>query len=143
MKDPEFIALRNKFFLNVLIATIFIIPITILIFNKFSNPKPELLKNIGQEKNLIIFLTENNCQKCHSLKNTLNNNNISYFELNKDKDPYFKEIMLKIEMPSNYALAPGIIYIEKGKMLANKVELKNSNDLETFLSSLNLIKGSD
>ena len=113
MKDPEFIALRNKFFLNVLIATIFIIPITILIFNKFSNPKPELLKNIA------------------------------YFELNKDKDSYFEEIMLKIEMPSNYALAPGIIYIEKGKMLANKVELKNSNDLETFLSSLNLIKGSD
>ena len=138
MKDPEFIALRNRFLIALIVTLIFVIPMSIFIFNKFSTTKSEALKNIDQEKSIIIYLTKNKCSKCEKYKKVLDNNNVNYFELNIDKDEDFKEIMLKIEMSSKYATAPGVIYVEKGKMYANIVDIKGAEELNIFLEKHNL-----
>ena len=138
MKDPEFIALRNRFLLALAITLIFIIPMCIFVFNRFSTAKSETLKNINQGKSIIIYLTKNKCSDCKKYKEVLDSNNVSYFELNIDKDSDFKEIMLKIEMSSKYATAPGIIYVAKGKMSANLVDIKSTEELNIFLEKHNL-----
>ncbi len=137
MRDPEFIKLRNRFFLSVVVTVIFIIPVIILVLNKFSSSKSELLMNVSKEKSLIIYISDNS-KKSKELEKALSN--ISYFKLNVGDDD-FKEIMLRIEMNSEFAKAPGLIYVEKGKMSANIVDIDNENEIYLFIEKHNLKEG--
>ena len=138
MRDPEFIALKNRFLVALAITAIFIIPMSIFVVNKFSTAKSELLQNINQEKSLVIYIMKSKCSECDTYKKVLDDNRVSYFELNVEKDSDFKEIMLKIEMPSKYATVPGIIYVTNGKMYANIVDIKSTEELNVFLEKHNL-----
>ena len=138
MKDSEFIQLRNRFLLALGITIIFIIPVSLFVYNRFST-KSELLKNILDNKNLIIYLTKDKCATCDKLKKILDENNISYFEVNTDRSDEYEEIMLRIGMSKEYVVTPGIIYVEKGKMLVNMMEL-DEKSLRSFLINNNLVK---
>ncbi len=138
MHDLEFIQMRNRFLLALVITIIFIIPVCILVINKFSS-KSLLLKNIEKQKNLVIFLTNKECSNCELYKDVLDQNNVPYFELDVDTDTDFKEIMFRIQMASEYAQAPGIIYVEEGKMFANMVDIKEKSELESFIVAHSLI----
>lgn len=138
MKDSEFIQLRNRFLLALGITIIFIIPISLFVYNRFSN-KSELLKNILDNKNLIIYLTKDKCTTCDKLKTVFTENNIPYYEVNIDRNDEYEEIMLRIGMSKSYVITPGIIYVEKGKMLVNMMEL-DENSLRSFLINNNLVK---
>ncbi len=139
MKDPEFIQMKKRFFLALLITLIFILPVILLIFNKFAYFKSDILKKVESGNNLVIFLSDNSCKKCNEMENILKENNVSYFTLNKDNSEDFEKIMLKIELSSKFAISPGIIYVVDGKAYANLVDIKNSKDLVTFIENHQLI----
>ena len=138
MQDQEFIALRNRFLFSLLITIIFVIPVSILVINKFSSSKSDLLKYIEQKKNIVIYLTTDECSKCEEYQKLLDNEHVAYFELNTKKAQEFKEIMSRIEMTSKYATAPGVVYVENGKLSANIVDIKNSNELLQFIENYDL-----
>lgn len=138
MKDPEFILLRNRFFIAVIVTLIFVVPLGFFVFNRFANQTSELLKNIKEEKNVIIFLTSNKCSQCSKIKEILDSNNVAYFELNKDKDTDYKEILFKIDLQTNFVETPGIVYVENGKLSANVMAVEEKL-AQSFLENHNLV----
>lgn len=138
MKDPEFILLRNRFFIAVIVTLIFVVPLGFFVFNRFANQTSELLKNIKEEKNVIIFLTSNKCSQCSKIKEILDSNNVAYFELNKDKDTDYKEILFKIDLQTNFVETPGIVYVENGKLSTNVMAVEEKL-AQSFLENHNLV----
>ena len=82
MNDPEFIMLRNKFLIGILVALIFIIPLFLFFKNKIIDNE-DITKKIRNKETLIILVVENNCIECKNYQEQLNNNGIGYMKVNK------------------------------------------------------------
>ena len=140
MKDPEFILLRNRFVLIVLISLIFIIPSILLFINKFSVNKLEINTKLNKKETFLVLITSNDCQNCKNIKSLFKENNIKYLELNKDSSNQYKEILNKLQLDSTKTKSPTLIYVLKGK---NYSYLENEKDFEkeslnNFLNIYNL-----
>lgn len=134
MKDPEFIQLRNRFLMALGLALIFTIPMILFIINRFNEKPSEVIEGIKNKENIIVLVTEDNCQACIKNKDILNKNNISFYEINKDNNKTTYELMLrKISMSSSDAPPPTIIYIEEGKLSSSLVN-PNRDELQSYLA---------
>ncbi len=122
MKDPEFIKLRNRFFMALLVALVFTIPMFLFIINKFDEKPSKIIAAINKQENLLILVTSENCSTCLETKNILKENNTPYYELNKDTEKNVYEKMLqKIALSNDDVTSPTLIYLEKGKLASSLV----------------------
>ena len=96
MRDPEFIELRNKFLLGVLIFLIFAIPIFFFVRNKMFMPDSKIMKYLKKNDSMLILVVEDNCTRCKKSKEVLNELNVNYFILNKDTERDYNSIIRKL-----------------------------------------------
>ncbi len=136
MKDPEFIALRNRFVVALIITIIIVIPLGLFVITRFSN-QSTILKSIKNKDDVVIFITSNKCLECPNIKTVLDSYHVSYIELNKDTDKSYSEIMQKIQMATQYVQSPGLIYLEEGQLYANYMNLTESKTKD-FIASHHL-----
>ena len=94
MKDPEFIEMRNKFLLGLIIALIFSIPVFFIFKNKLV-VNNELENKISKNKEVVLYINSNDCINCKKVKKYLDNNKIKYYTLGTSSNKY-KGIMNKI-----------------------------------------------
>lgn len=133
MRDPEFIQLRNRFLMALGIALIFTIPMILFVVNKFNEKPSKVIESINKKENIIVFVTEENCPSCLNSKNILKENNVSFYELNKDTNKNNYEVILrKISMSTSDITPPTLIYIEEGKLSSSLVN-PNEKELKSYL----------
>lgn len=141
MRDPEFIQLRNRFLMALVIALIFTIPMILFVVNRFNEKPSKIIEKINKKENIIVLVTEENCPSCINNKNILKDNNVSFYEINKDDDKNTYEIILrKISMSKSDVTPPTVIYIEEGTLYSSLVnpseeELKSYLDYNKFSKS--------
>lgn len=140
MKDPEFIELRNKFFLGVFIFLVFAIPIFFFLKNKILISDSSLLKSINKKNSVLILLTENKCNRCNKSKEVLNKVGINYYVLNKDKERDYNTIIYKLELDKDIQI-PSLIYVEEGKVYAYIDNIKSEKEITDFIDKCNLNGG--
>ncbi|MBQ9018741.1 MAG: hypothetical protein IJ097_00315 [Bacilli bacterium] len=135
MKDKEFIKLRNKFLLDVLIVLIFIIPIIFILKNKIIGNESKILKTIKKEEKVVLLIKSKNCKKCDKSEKVLKDNKIKYIVLNKDTNIDYEKIIKKIDIKKDNIVSPTIIYIENQKVISFLTNIKTEKELEDFINS--------
>ena len=140
MKDPEFIELRNKFFLGVFIFLLFAVPLFFFLKNKILISDSDLLKSINKKNSMLILLTEDKCNRCSKSKDVLNKIDINYYVLNKSRDRDYNTIIYKLELDKDISI-PSLIYVEEGKVYAYIDNIKSSKEITNFIENNNLNGG--
>ena len=117
MNDPEFIMLRNRFLIGILVALIFIMPLFFFFKNKIISNE-DIIREIRNKEKIIILVVENNCIECKNYQQKLNNNDVDYMKVNKIKDKDYELILNELNISSDDITTPAIIYV-KNKKVAN------------------------
>lgn len=136
--DEEVVMLFKRLGLAFLVAIIFAIPTAIFVYNKYDNSTGEIIDKMKNDR-ALLFITGYKCDECKTIKKILKDNNISYFEINKDIDHQnYKIIINRINLPEEFAPAPSLILVENGELSVNINDF-NSVNLDEFFKEYNLI----
>lgn len=138
MRDEEFRKLSKRFFISMFFVLIFIIPFTIALITKFGVNNTDIEKSIRNKETILLFITKKNCSRCIEIKNELEKNNILYAELNIDKTTIndYQRILRRIKISENDVIAPTLIYIEDGELISSLVDIKEKNDLLSYIENI-------
>lgn len=132
MNDPEFIMLRNRFLISILVALIFIIPLFFFFKNKIMSSE-EITRKIRNKEKLIILVVENNCIECKNYQQKLKNNDIDYMKVNKIKDKDYELILNELNISSDDVTTPAIIYVDNKKVVAILTNMKSDEEINNFI----------
>ena len=142
MRDPEFIELRNKFLLGLFIFLVFAIPIFFFIKNKFYVSNSDIYNSINKKNDMLILVVENKCDKCNESKKILNNIDINYYILNKDKQKDYIQILNKLNIHKKEIVSPTLIYIKEGNIYAYINNIKSEEEINSFIEN-NVLNGGE
>lgn len=133
MNNPEFILLRNRFLIALLIALIFTVPLTFLFINKFGNKPTKLMQSINNKENIFVLVTENNCNNCQKIENILEKSSLNFFTINKDTEEQYSKFIQKIKLPKSEIKSPTLIYLEDG-IISSKLVDPTQDETQEFLT---------
>lgn len=133
MNDPEFKEMVNKAIFIVSVVLVFTIPVFFIFKNKIMITENKMSKDIRNGKTVLLYVTENRCNICKIIKKELDDKNIEYEEINKDKENDYDIIIEQIGLRSSNTTPPALIYIEKGKLISYVVNIESKEDLDTYL----------
>ena len=137
-KDQEFKEMRNKFLLGLLVAIVFIALFVVIILRRFGVGST-INSNIRKDKTFTVLVVNKDCSKCDDIKKYLDDNKVKYEEL----DEYSAEgrsLLANYEFVTYTSVSPAVIYIKKGKMYANLVNVNTTDELELFIKNYKLNK---
>lgn len=132
MRDPEFIELRNKFLLGMLIVLVFAIPIIIFLVKTYGDSN--VLSKINKNETFTVLVTSNDCDKCELVNDILKKNDVKYAKLNSYTNKDYEEIMQKLEIENKRDEFPILVYVEEGQMKANLFSIDNEEMVIDFLN---------
>lgn len=135
--DQDFIALRNRIVLAVLVAIVFTIPLIIFIFNKFGNNSSLILNSLNKKENLVLLVTKEQCKSCEDSENILKKQKVNYTLLNKDQETNYEKIIRKIGISDDDIIVPTIIYVEEG-LLYSSLVTPTKKELISYIEINNL-----
>ncbi|MCI8568356.1 MAG: hypothetical protein HFJ11_00050 [Bacilli bacterium] len=135
--DQDFIALRNRIVLAVLVAIVFTIPLIIFIFNKFGNNSSLILNSLNKKENLVLLVTKEECKSCEDSENLLKKQKVNYTLLNKDQETNYEKIIRKIGISDDDIIVPTIIYVEEG-LLYSSLVTPTKKELISYIEINNL-----
>jgi cell division protein FtsX len=136
MNDPEFRQMMKKFFTIAIITIAFLIPLFFIYKNKIVVNENNILTDIKKNKSLVIYITENNCNRCKDLKKDLRK--VNYKEISKTNKSYNK-IINKLNISNSNIATPAILYVKKGQLVSYIVDVKD-DELKEFIKSYKLSK---
>ena len=140
MKDEEFIILRNRILIGLLIVIIFAIPTFFVIKNKLLVKETSIIKQINNKENFVILVTKENCTNCKDYEKELKNLNVEYSTLKKDTSESYTKVLDKLSINENDIIPPTIIYVEEGILKSTLVDIKNNNEIKEFVENYELSK---
>ena len=140
MKDEEFIILRNRILIGLLIVIIFAIPTFFVIKNKLLVKETSIIKQINNKENFVILVTKENCTNCKDYEKELKNLNVEYSTLKKDTSESYTKVLDKLSINENDIIPPTIIYVEEGILKSTLVDIKNNNEIKEFVDNYELSK---
>jgi len=138
MNDPEFIMLRNRFIIGVIVALVFTIPLTFFFINKLGDKPSKILEGIRNQETMLILVTEEECSSCQKVEEILEENEVSYSLLNKDVDMKYSQILKEIDFTESDITPPTIIYLVDGKLNSSLVTT-NKKEILSYIDYNNLI----
>ena len=133
--DEELISLFKRLKIGIVIILIFSVLFVVFIYNKFLPHTPEVINKINNKESLYVLIDNKNCNTCKRIKEILEENNISYYEINIDKDTHYKEFLKSLSITENEVVVPTIMYIENGMLDSTIVEVKDEEILKAFLEN--------
>lgn len=138
MKDEEFIKLKNNFFKSVFFVLLFIVPFTIALITKFGTNNTNIENKIKNKETMLILITEKKNNKCREIKDILKKQNVNYYEINIDKTTIndYQRILRKIKISENDIVIPTMIYVEEGNLKSSLVDIKNKNELLSYIENI-------
>ena len=137
MKDPEFIMLRNRFLLGIIVAIIFVLPLFYFFKNKLLFDESTISK-IRDNKKLTLLVVENKCEECQEYEKILKANNILYTKINKYKDKSYELVLNELGISNDDVPSPTIIYIEEQKVVATLPKMESEEEITNFITNYSI-----
>lgn len=137
MKDPEFIKLKNRFLLGILVALVFSVPLLIFVSKTYSSSN--ILTKIEKKETFTVIVTKKKCEMCKDALKVLKDNNVNYVELKMDSNKDYKEILRRLKVDNPKEEAPILIYVKDGEMFANLFSITKKSIAKEFISNHSLI----
>lgn len=131
MRDPEFIELKNKFFIGMGIVILFAIPIMIFLIKTYGNSN--VLNKINKKDSFTILVVSKDCDNCSMVNSALKKNDVKYVKLNSSTNKNYEEIMKKLTIENKSNEFPFIVYVDEGVMKANLFSIESEKDVVEFV----------
>jgi glutaredoxin len=135
MNDPEFREMLNKAIFIVAVVLVFTIPVYFIFKNKIMVQESTTLKEIRNNKTIMLYITENNCKQCKILKKELDKTDIEYEEINKDKEKNYNRILSQLGLKSSTITVPSLIYVEEGKVISFVVDIDSKEKIKEYINN--------
>lgn len=134
MDDLEFNELRNRIVIGVLVAIVFSIPILIFVMKSFHIDTSSVLRKLKKKEDMLIYLKDDSCTKqCDMIENIFEDKKISYFTIDIEHYADYDELLKRLDIHERVVEVPSIIYIENGQMIANMMDIKQEENLNSFI----------
>lgn len=131
MRDPEFVELKNKFFIGIGIVILFAIPIMIFLIKTYGNSN--VLNKINKKDSFTILVTSRDCDNCSMVSSTLKKNDVKFVKLNSATNKNYEEIMRKLTIENKSNEFPFVVYVDEGVMKANLFSIESEKDVVEFV----------
>lgn len=131
MKDPEFIQLRNRFLLGVVISICLAVPLMLFLIKSYG--ASNVATKLNKKEDFVLLVTSNNCDRCKSVGKILDNKDIKFSKMNVSTTKDSDMVMKKLGITNNREVYPIIVYIKDGKMVANLYVENNEKEVAEFL----------
>ena len=131
MRDPEFVELKNKFFIGMGIVVLFAIPIMIFLIKTYGNS--DVLNKINKKDSFTILVTSRDCDNCSMVSSTLKKNDVKFVKLNSATNKNYEEIMRKLTIENKSNEFPFVVYVDEGVMKANLFSIESEKDVVEFV----------
>ena len=131
MRDPEFVELKNKFFIGMGIVILFAIPIMIFLIKTYGNS--DVLNKINKKDSFTILVTSRDCDNCSMVSSTLKKNDVKFVKLNSATNKNYEQIMRKLTIENKSNEFPFVVYVDEGVMKANLFSIESEKDVVEFV----------
>ena len=135
MRDPEFIELRNRFLIGLMVA-LFVGGLLIIIFYRsLISERSKVYNQLRSDDTVLLFVEDNNCDRCIQIKNILDNKRVEYYIYNRDSDVERDSIekVLKID---NYSIEiPALMYVKNGKVKSFLSDAEDIEEINDFIDN--------
>ena len=135
MNDPEFIDLKNKFFLGLGISLLIGIPLLLFLIIRLDINDSKIVKKIKNQDSFFLFVENNSCKNCKELKNILSEEEIDYQIIKEEESNEYEKIIEELKTNKKYYPSPTIIFIKEGTVVASLPNIQLENDLVEFIEN--------
>ena len=133
MRDPEFIELRKKITLGIIIVLLISIPFLIFITKKFMVETSPIIKGINENKTMLVLVEKVDCDTCKDIENIIDSYGVKYYKLNSQSDRNYLTVLHKLGITTKDILEPTLVYINEGKYYASLTSVNSAEDVKSFL----------
>ncbi len=131
MKDPAFEDLKKRFFIGVIVALVFCVPLVIFFARGSSNGK--IINKLNNDESFVLLVNSKECDKCGLVEDILDGRNIDYEVINNYSTNNYEEIMLRLKISNNNDNFPILVYVENGETKAYLNNISNDSMVNDFL----------
>ena len=133
MEDLDLKEFLTNIGIWIFIVVVFGSLFTLVLINKFGVKEISINQKIEKKENLYVLVVSKEDKNLKEIKKTLKENNISYEVVQKDGERYFDDFLKKISLMEKDIITPTLIVIEKKQASAILVDIKNIDELNSFL----------
>lgn len=133
MRNPEFIELRKKITLGIIIVLLISIPFLIFITKKFMVETSPIIKGINENKTMLVLVEKVDCETCKDIENIIDSYGVKYYKLNSQSDRSYLTIIYKMGITRKDIVEPTLVYINEGKYYASLPSVNSAEDVKSFL----------
>lgn len=141
MEDLELKELARNIGIWLFVLIVFGSLFVIILINKFGVKDISINQAIDKEDELVVLVLNTDTKNRNEIKKCLNENNVSYQIVYKNRERYFDDFLLKLDLEEKDIVVPTIIYIKDQKANSILVDIKDIDDLYSFLEYNNLLSG--
>lgn len=133
--DVELVDLFKRLKITIVVIIIFSLMLITILIKRFNSEDTELLKKLKNNENLYILIHKTKCDTCKRIKEILNEKNISYYEINIDKDKNYNKTLKQLDMKEYEIISPTLLYINEGKLGVSAVAIKDEEAINTLIEN--------
>ena len=138
MEDLELKELFRNLGIWLILFLVFGSLFVIILVNKFGSKDISINQKIDKKESLVILIVTKDTKNTKEIKNELKNNNISYEIIYRDRERYFYDFLKKVQLEEKDIVEPTIIYIENKEVVSILVDIKNIDEIKSFIEYNNL-----
>jgi len=138
MEDLELKELFRNLGIWLILFLVFGSLFVIILVNKFGSKDISINQKIDKKESLVILIVTKDTKNTKEIKNELKNNNISYEIIYRDRERYFNDFLKKVQLEEKDIVEPTIIYIENKEVVSILVDIKNIDEIKSFIEYNNL-----
>lgn len=140
MRDPEFIELKNRFLIGLLVSLFIGVLLFLFYYRSYNFRDGDIYIQIKNSDKILVFVEDNDCIKCRDIKKALDDSKNKYIVYNRDEEDYKEELDLLLNLDKYDIDVPGLVYLEKGIVVAFSSDVEDNSDLKDFIKHYGVIK---
>ncbi len=138
MKDPEFIELRNKFLLGILVSIVFLTPLFFFFYNHLIVKDSSIVERIQRKESFVLLIQDKDYyNRGKMVRNILKEYAVDYEVSNLEKDSHYEEILKILKLSSSDIESPTLVYIEKGVLVSTLPNIQKEEEVLSFIGNYN------
>ena len=134
MKNEEFIELRNKFLLGVLVALVVTVPFLLFFVNRYLGSRSSIMEAYNNKKTCTVLVDKSSdCDYCSIIKSRLKDLDIYYLEYDLDKPKDKERTFKKFGFSEKSLVVPALIYVKDGESVVRTFDIKDETMIDEFI----------
>ena len=138
MEDLELKELARNIGIWLFVLVVFGSLFVIILINKFGVKDIAINQKIEKNKELVILVLDTNTKNKKEIQKCLRENNVTYEIVYRDRERYFDDFLLKLDLEEKDIVVPCILYVQDQKVNTILVDIKDMDELYSFIEYNNL-----